>query len=134
MSSRNAMVSDASTAAILDFLRRIGIDCELTELAEDDCFLPGIRLDGGRLLVDAERLLYPGDLLDEAGYLAVVRPDARRQMSGASTAVPGVDMKTAEVAAAWGSNPAALGAGPTPAEVFHDGRYRGCWKSLLSTF
>src|SRR4051794_20506454 len=134
MSSRNAMVSDASTTAILDFLRRIGIDCELTELAEEDCFLPGIRLDGGRLLVDAERLLYPGDLLHEAGHLAVVPSDARRQMSGASTAVPGIDMKTAEVAAVPWSYAAALAAGVDPAEVFHDGGYRGRGKALLFTF
>jgi hypothetical protein len=128
------MVNHPLTAAIVDFLRRIGIECELAELAEEDCFLPGIRLERGRLLVDRQRLLYPGDLLHEAGHLAVVPPAARSEMSGASTEVAGIDMATAEVAAVPWSYAAALAAGVDPAAVFHDGGYRGHGKGLLFNF
>jgi hypothetical protein len=35
-------------------------------------FLPGISIEKGELIIDEEKLLYPGDILHEAGHIAVV--------------------------------------------------------------
>ena len=64
-------------APILDqmyaFLAEIGIPVSETTLSQST-FVPGILIDQGRLLVDPAKLLYPGDLLHEAGHIAVTLP------------------------------------------------------------
>src|SRR4051794_31925328 len=132
MSSRKAMVSDARSA-ILEFLAGIGIPCEPADLSGSDGFLPGIKLERGRLLVDAERLTYPGDLLHEAGHLAVAPAEVRGLMDE-SADIPGVDTSMLEWAAIPWSYAAALAVGIDPALVFHDGGYRGHSAGLLRTF
>ena len=57
----------------------------------DACFLPGVRVDRGRLLVDEARLLYPGDLLHEAGHVAIMPAAERREREGDVGADLGVD-------------------------------------------
>ena len=64
------------TGAIAAFLTEIGLDVRTGEVGEQT-FLPGIKVDHGGLLVDEAGLTYPGDLLHEAGHLAVMSP-ARR--------------------------------------------------------
>ncbi|OHU89148.1 MULTISPECIES: hypothetical protein [Pseudoalteromonas] len=70
----------ASVLAILDFLEHIGIPHEVCSI-EQKTFLPGLRLKRGVLQIDAEKLLYPGDILHEAGHLAVCEPTERHMMS-----------------------------------------------------
>ena len=60
---------------IAEFLRGIGLTVEFGPVQES--FLPGVMLVAGGLLVDAEGLLYPGDLLHEAGHLAVMAAERR---------------------------------------------------------
>jgi hypothetical protein len=105
--------------AILDFLEEIGIDVELTDLP-DDTFLPGLTMQDGRLLVDETKLAYPGDLLHEAGHIAVEGPE--------------IEMRELEVAAELWSYAAALAIGLDPAVVFHEGGYHGKSRDLLRTF
>lgn len=64
------------TQTILDFLRQIGL--VVIERSVPACaVLPGISIDHGAIVVDRSALLYPGDLLHEAGHLAVVPPQER---------------------------------------------------------
>ena len=67
------------TSTIIDFIRQIGIEVEVAVI-EEETFLPGILIKEGKLLVDRDKLLYPGDLLHEAGHLAVM-PGRDRQVS-----------------------------------------------------
>ena len=120
------------TDAIVRFLRHVGIAVEPAELG-DDCFLPGIALDRGRLLFDESRLTYPGDLLHEAGHVAVAPGSARPSLTGA-IAVPGLDPGELERAAMPWSYAAALAVGIDPALVFHEGGYHGHAAGLLRTF
>ncbi|MEA2381501.1 MAG: hypothetical protein QOH72_1472 [Solirubrobacteraceae bacterium] len=120
-------------ARITAFLEEIGIAVTAAELAPDDGFLPGIRLERGGLLVDESQLTYPGDLLHEAGHVAAAPPAVRPALSGALD-VPGLDMGALEVAAIAWSYAAALAVGIDPAEVFHGGGYRGRSPGLLMTF
>ena len=59
------------TARIAAFLQGVGIETVACSLP-DPCFLPGVEVDHGTLRIDEARLLYPGDLLHEAGHLAVM--------------------------------------------------------------
>jgi hypothetical protein len=55
----------------VDFLKSIGIPFHFRPI-ETDCFLPGISIVNGEIVVDLEKLKYPGDILHEAGHIAVV--------------------------------------------------------------
>ncbi|GAB3836563.1 hypothetical protein [Hymenobacter jeollabukensis] len=110
---------------LLDFVRRTGLPVREAPVLADS-FLPGLRIDNGGLVVDRRRLLYPGDILHEAGHLAVV-PAAVRATLGANIA----DYRTPDeaqgdeiVAQLW-SYAAAVALGLSPAVVFHADGYHG---------
>ncbi|HEY2769724.1 MAG TPA: hypothetical protein VGI87_04120 [Solirubrobacteraceae bacterium] len=116
---------------IVEFLRSIGIPVSAGELTEE-CFLPGIKISGGEIVFDPERMLYAGDLLHEAGHLAVL-PGAVRSQFGEEDG-PAIDMGRLEVQAMAWSYAAALHLGLDPAIVFHDGGYHGHAPGLLRGF
>jgi hypothetical protein len=62
---------------VLSFLNKIGIDIVEKEL-EETTFLPGLTLGSNCIYVDFEKLLYPGDILHEAGHLAVTTASERK--------------------------------------------------------
>jgi hypothetical protein len=125
-------MSDDALDRIVAFLREARLEVVEGPLA-DDTFLPGIRVDAGRLLVDPARLEWSGDLLHEAGHLALV-PAANRPATTGEVAVPGVPMGQVEPAAMLWSYAAALHLRLDPAVVFHAGGYRGRGPDLLRTF
>ncbi|MFV0592634.1 MAG: hypothetical protein ACK5M7_14700 [Draconibacterium sp.] len=69
---RNVKILDQ----IIAFLNETGIKVSEAEL-DDDCFLPGLFPKGCGLLLDRKRLKYPGDLLHEAGHIAVTEAHLR---------------------------------------------------------
>jgi hypothetical protein len=123
----------AKPTEIADFLRSIGLDVRTADLSHEECFLPGIRLDRGAVLYDEAALAWPGDLLHEAGHVAVAPPETRSLFTGAAD-VPGLDMGVLEHAAVAWSYAAALAVGIDPALVFHEGGYRGRGPDILRTF
>jgi hypothetical protein len=127
-----AGLSGGPAGRIGGWLRGIGIPVEAAELP-GDTFLPGILLKGGRLRVDEARLAWPGDLLHEAGHVAVAPAEVRERLGGAME-LPGVDVAQLEWGAIAWSYAAALDIGIDPAEVFHGGGYRGHSPGLLRTF
>jgi hypothetical protein len=70
------MFGNPLTAKLTGFVRNIGIEVRDADLPEQT-FLPGLDIRFGALLVDEERLLYPGDVLHEAGHIAVASPEER---------------------------------------------------------
>ena len=62
---------------IISFLIEIGLEVRKGEI-QQTTFLPGIAMDCGALIVDESKLLYPGDLLHEAGHLAVIPAERRK--------------------------------------------------------
>ena len=115
------------TARILDFLGEIGIRLEVTVL-EEETFLPGMTVRHGTLLMDPDRLAWPGDLLHEAGHIAVSDPQLRAAADQVSLE-PGEEM----AAIAW-SFAAATAIGLAARTVFHNGGYRGDGASLAENF
>jgi hypothetical protein len=111
---------------IVGFLREIGLRVDEVPL-DGDTFLTGIRLVPGGLEVDTERLPFAGDLLHEAGHLAVM-PEADRL-----AAEPAIE-PIAELAAIPWSYAAARHLGIDPAVVFHADGYHGQGPALLQNF
>jgi hypothetical protein len=118
----------ATTAQIAAFLQRIGLEVR-PGTVQAPSILPGIRIEDGALVVDEARLLYPGDLLHEAGHLAVLT-SARRSVQGAEA---GDDLGN-EIAAICWSYAAAVHLQIDPALVFHPYGYRGASAWYLETF
>lgn len=65
--------SNPLAQTIVAFLEEIGIPVRRVAI-EENTFLPGVMISQGTLLVDEEKLLYPGDLLHEGGHIAVMSP------------------------------------------------------------
>lgn len=61
---------------ITNFLKSIGLTVLHKEL-DSSCFLPGIKLLNGTILLDVNLLEYPGDLLHEAGHIAITEAHLR---------------------------------------------------------
>ena len=61
---------------IVTFLQSIDIMVVEQELS-NDTFLPGLSIYGNSILMDLEKLKYPGDLLHEAGHIAITEEKIR---------------------------------------------------------
>ena len=109
-------------------MREIGLEVNFEPLTEPTV-LPGIDVHHGTLAIDAAQLKYPGDLLHEAGHLAVVTPQRRRRMHR------NVGQKAYEemLAIAW-SYAAAVHLNMDVSVVFHADGYRGWSATLLENF
>lgn len=116
------------TAKIIAFLEEIGIKVIRTEIHEET-FLPGIKAEEAKLLIDESRMLYPGDMLHEAGHLAVIPPERREKAKGNMGKDRGEEM----MAIAW-SYAAMIHLELEPEIVFHEDGYRGGSKSILENF
>lgn len=68
--------SDPRTDLLVAFVRDIGIAIDAVTLP-DATLLPGLEIRGGVVRIDEARLLYPGDILHEAGHVAVSDPASR---------------------------------------------------------
>ena len=116
------------TTSIIGFLRSIGLDV-IERPITVATVLPGITVAHGALVVDRAAVKYPGDLLHEAGHLAVV-PAVERKLLHENV---GHDGGNEMAAIAW-SYAAALHLGLAPSVVFHENGYRGGANSLTENF
>ena len=113
---------------IIEFLKFIGLEVVEKNISQDT-FLPGIAAENGTLIVDPEKLKYPGDLLHEAGHLAVLSGEERKLSMGDFPNDGGEEMG----AIAWSY--AACVYLKLPAEVvFHKAGYKGEAKWLIDLF
>jgi hypothetical protein len=120
------MFADPLTDQLAKFVRSVGIDVRAATLAERT-FLPGLDIRWGVLLVDEERLSHPGDILHEAGHIAVADPAQRKQEKLSP------DGGDENAAIAW-SYAAVRQLGIDPALVFHDGGYHGWSRAFIENF
>lgn len=115
---------------IVAFLKTIGLEVVMRPI-KHPTFLPGLLLENGKIVVDPENLLYPGDILHEAGHLAAYPPEVRATIGDPlpEHMAAGFEM----MALAW-SYAACLQIGMEPSVVFHDGGYKGEGDSILQAF
>lgn len=116
------------TEKLVSFIRDIGIKVKFSEVVEDT-IIPGIRINNGCLIVDEKKHTYPGDLLHEAGHIAV-KPAFERP--GVTDNV-GNDPAEEMMAILW-SWAAAIHLKIDPKIVFHDGGYKGGSDNLIENF
>jgi hypothetical protein len=107
-------------------VRGIGIDVRAASLPEKT-FLPGLDVRHGAILADEERLTFPGDILHEAGHIAVADPAHRS--AWALTPDDGDELTSI----AW-SYAALRHLELDPAIVFHAGGYKGASASIIENF
>jgi len=109
---------------IIAFIESIGIEVATKSIPSS--FLPGVTIEQGTLFFDPERLLHCGDLLHEAGHIAVTAPEERFRAVD-----PDAGLEMAAIAWSW----AALKHLELPADVvFHEGGYRGASQSIIEAF
>lgn len=105
------------------FLNSIGISTGFISLPAES-FLPGLSIEEGRLIIDKERLKYPGDILHEAGHIAIV-PFAERSLLNAGSIEKRENREAEEMMAIAWSYAACIHLELDPYFVFHDEGYRG---------
>lgn len=118
--------------AITGFLESIGLSCHPATIGHDT-FLPGIDIQNGCILYDAEKLLSPGDLLHEAGHIAVLKPERRAtvcnpDISG-DLSPPGAEL--AAIAWSWS---AIQHLQIAPEIVFHEKGYNDGSVAIIENF
>ena len=120
-----AEAQDRFRDIILAFLREAGIP--VREMRLDDPFLPGLDIRDGTIVVDWTRLPHVGDLLHEAGHLAVTAPVQRNAQKLDPT--PGDEM----AAIAW-SYAASVHLGVPIEVLFHPAGYKGGSDALIAAY
>lgn len=110
---------------IIGFIQGIGIEVETASLTDTETFVPGIRIEKGRLLYDPANMKYPGDLLHEAGHIAVMPSAERHLYSGDVKEDVKEDIMGDEIAAILWSFAASNAIGLPLEVVFHPDGYRG---------
>lgn len=120
------------TTKIIGFLQSIGLQVTLCPL-DGATFVPGITLENGTILVDTGKMLYPGDILHEAGHLATMLPDERVKATG-DLPKEGNESQGSEMAAQAWSYAACLAIGIDPHVVFHEHGYQGSGQRLVEIY
>lgn len=117
---------------IVAFLADIGITARDGDVPGTS-FLPGVRIDAGGLVVDRAALASAGDLLHEAGHIAVTPAALRSRL--ADTLASGDEApfggETEAIAWSWAT---LVHLGLPPEVLFHDRGYRGQAAALRQTY
>ncbi|MXP30501.1 hypothetical protein GRI94_15645 [Erythrobacter jejuensis] len=111
---------------MVDFIEGLGIEVFVDTVPDAEEM--GMTIRKGAIIIDPAAPVYPGDLLHEAGHLAVADPQQRATMEQMSDD-PGEEM----AAIAWSA------AATVPCEItlevlFHDMGYKGHAASLRMNF
>lgn len=122
------MFKNPLTEKIYGFLTEIGLQIKAGS-TPDNCFLPGILVSAGGLIVDEDKLKYPGDLLHEAGHLAVATKTDRMKLDNNVSNNPGDELAT--LAWSWA---ALVHLDLDPEIVFHPQGYKGDSTWLIEVF
>ncbi len=114
---------------ILSFIKEIGIKIRETTL-DQETFLPGMMIKAGELWVDYDKLKYPGDLLHEAGHIALEEPEKRMNLIGDA----GGGGESLEIGVLLWTYAVAKHLEIKPEIVFHENGYKGQAAWLIENF
>ncbi|TGD59570.1 hypothetical protein [Flavobacterium humi] len=117
---------------ILAFLKEIGIRVIEKEL-DGTTFLPGLAIGPNYLIIDYQKLKYPGDILHEAGHLAVT-PAAERKHIGTETMPEEWPTQGDEIGAMLWSYAASCHLELAFDVVFHPNGYKGNSDWLIDSY
>jgi len=120
------MFSDSLVIKLTTFVRSIGIETHACPIDWKSRF-PGLDIRAGAVLVDESRLIHPGNILHEAGHIAVHDPARRSDPTFSPT-------KGEELGALAWSYAAATHLGLGAEVVFYPGSYAGWAPALVENF
>ena len=117
---------------IVTFLNGIGISATPGAVPSSS-FLPGVRISNGALVYDPAQLRWPGDLLHEAGHIAIAPASLRPTLNDGVELPTDIPHASEVEATAWAF--AALHhLRLDPSVLFHSGGYGGASPGLIDTF
>lgn len=117
---------------ILTFLEAIALKA-IEKKLDTTTFLPGLTLGPNCLYVDFDKLKYPGDLLHEAGHLAVADSETRKSI-GTNKLPQEWPTQGEEIAAILWSYAALTHLNLDPSFVFHPDGYKGNSEWFITNF
>lgn len=118
--------------SILAFFRDIQLDAN-EGFVPADSFLPGVRVSQGTLIYDRGALRWPGDLLHEAGHIAVMPSSLRMTLDDALDAINDIPHAGEMEATAW-AYAAIVHLRLDTSVLFHEGGYKGHSDGLIRSF
>jgi hypothetical protein len=121
-----------SLDTILGFLRQIELTASEGAVPLDS-FLPGIRVARGTLVFDRGSLRWPGDLLHEAGHIAMTPASLRCTLDDALVVTSAAPHAGEAEATAW-AYAALIHLQLSPSVLFHEGGYHGHSAGLITSF
>ncbi len=124
--------NDFNFQKTISFLNEISIPIYYKNV-EEDTFLPGLKIESGGIIVDTGKLKYPGDILHEAGHIAVV-PLAERHTLNAATIAKRPQRDAEEMMAIAWSYAACVHLQMDATFVFHDEGYKGGGSNIAENF
>lgn len=120
------MFSDPLVIKLVFFVRSIGIEVQACNIDWKSRF-PGLDIQAGAVLVDEGRLIHPGNILHEAGHIAVHDPARRSQRKFSPT-------RGEELGALAWSYAAVVHLGLSAEVVFYPGSFTGWATALIENF
>lgn len=111
---------------LVTFVRSVGIEVQAGSIDWKTQF-PGLEIRAGVILVDENQLIHPGNILHEAGHIAVHDPLRRAELKFSPT-------KGEELSALAWSYAAVLHLGLDSELIFYPGSYHGWSTSLRENF
>lgn len=120
------MFQNPLVTTLATFVRSLGIDVQASSIDWKTQF-PGLEIRAGAVLVDESRLIHPGNILHEAGHIAVHDPVGRKRTKFSPT-------RGEELGALAWSYAAVVHLGLSPELVFYPGSYHGWDTALLENF
>ena len=117
---------------IYEFLDSLGIVVIEKEI-QGHSFLPGLKIEDGCLIVDKQTLLYAGDILHEAGHIAVC-PKTERVILNDNVVDNRPGTEGEELAAMLWSYAACIHMNINPEIVFHKDGYKGDSEWILEKY
>jgi hypothetical protein len=120
------MFTDPLVIKLSDFVRSIGIDVQASAINWKTRF-PGLDIQSGAILVDESQLIHPGNILHEAGHIAVHDPARRSHPTFSPT-------RGEELGALAWSYAATVYLGLSAEVVFYPGSFTGWATALVENF
>lgn len=123
--------NEAVFQKITDFIQRIGISIGYRQISEQT-FLPGLLIENGKLWIDKNQMKHIGDALHEAGHIALMTSEQRKNLLGSLEGQN--DAEATEMAVIAWTYAACLEIEIDPVTVFHSEGYKGGSDSILENF
>ena len=130
--SKQLLRKEELIGAFQDFLDEIGITLREGVVPEGS-FLPGVTIVDGEVVYDNNLLLYPGDILHEAGHVAVSNASERPTLNG-NVAEVNSGKAGEEMAVLLWTWAAIQKIGIPPEVVFHEHGYKDQSDWLIENF